>query len=145
MNHIVTVVIAKAALGAGLALGFATMPHALAHDRQGRWLAPTPPRSAMTVANGIIIEETRAVGIAPRWATESVVSATHRERSHATGRSRTPTAPRRTARNRTLRMGRGLLRRRLQLTVAHSHHPVHHRPGVRSSRSMRGGGRGRGA
>jgi hypothetical protein len=31
MNHIVTVVIAKAALGAGLALGFATMPHALTH------------------------------------------------------------------------------------------------------------------
>jgi len=32
MNRVLTLVLAKAALGAGLALGFVTMPHALAHE-----------------------------------------------------------------------------------------------------------------
>ena len=31
MNHALNILIAKAALGAGLALGFAAMPHAAAH------------------------------------------------------------------------------------------------------------------
>jgi len=32
MNRCIAIFVAKTVLGAGLALGFATMPHALAHD-----------------------------------------------------------------------------------------------------------------
>ena len=65
MNHIVTVVIAKAALGAGLALGFATMPHALAHTDTVAGYDAYPRRSAMTMRTASS-KKTRAVGIAHR-------------------------------------------------------------------------------
>ena len=60
MNRIIALVVLKAALGAGLALGFAVAPHGTAHPTLSITTTPTPLRLATTTRMAASMRMSRA-------------------------------------------------------------------------------------